>query len=250
MTEEKNTQANEQPAGGQDITAVQQVKKSASSGKAIYTAEDYRSFQVKLIMRLSMVLCFFMLLGNVVFALSLMQIAGSVRVDSVVLTKQNSSPKMVGVEPVLPDMNNLDTLNEVMIKKYITLRHNIISDAGVMESRWGLGGLVHLLSTGNVYMDFYKNKAAFSSRMLDIKNGAQIPMEVEFLDIKKLASNLWSVDFDTIEFDDTTGLITRKHWVASLRAQNIPEEAMYYNFLINPLGFIVTEYNYAQKVAK
>ncbi len=223
---------------------------SLNTGKDYYSADDYRRFQIGILLRISIVICVLMLICNVVLSLSLMQIADSVRVDSVVLTRQNSSGKMVDVEPVSADMNNIDILNEVMVKKYILLRHNILSNVDVMRFRWDAGGLLQYLSSPEVYKDFYKNKDAMKLLLTTISSGTQLPVEVEFIDIKKLANNLWSVDFDTIEYDELTGISSKKHWVASMRARNDPKRISYGNYIINPLGFVVTEYNLAQKTAK
>jgi len=215
-----------------------------------YSAKNYRSFQVGLLLRISIVICVLMLICNVVLSLSMMQIASSLRVDSVVLTRQNSSNKMVDVEPVSAEMNNTDILNEIMIKKYILIRHNILSSSAVMRFRWGPGGLLNYLSVPSIYMDFYKDSETFKNFLNRLEIGAQLPVEVEFIDIKKLANNLWNVDFDTIEYDERTGISSRKHWVASMRAKNDPNRVLYSNYIINPLGFVVTEYNLAQKTAK
>ena len=214
-----------------------------------YSAKDYHNFQVGLLLRISIVICVLMLVCNVLLSLSMMQIADSVRVDSVVMTRQNSSNKMVDVEPVLPGMDTADILNEIMIKKYILLRHNIIGSAKVMNFRWGPRGLLGYLSTPSVYNKFYKNKDDFKHKLSEIKSGVQLPVEVEFIDIKKEANNLWKVDFDTIEYDASSGIFSRKHWIASVRAKNDPNRVLYSRYIINPLGFIVTEYNLAKKTA-
>ena len=119
-----------------------------------------------------------------------------------------------------------------------------------MRFRWDTGGLLQFLSSKDVYKEFYKNQDAMKMQLASIVNGSQLPIEVEFTDIKKLANNLWSVDFDTIEYNELTGVSSKKHWVASLRARNDPERIIYSDYIINPLGFTVTEYNLAQKTAK
>lgn len=218
--------------------------------KVSYSSVDYRRFQITMLMRTSIILCIMMLFTNVVLSLSLVQIADSMRVDSVVLTKQNSSGKMVDVDPVALDMNHVDAINEVMLRKYILLRHTIINDESLMRFRWQPGGLVYLMSTDAVYDELYKNKDEFNGRMAGIRNGSEIPQEVDIIDVKKLANNLWSVDFDTITYAPTTGAVKRQRWNASVKAANLEWGKIMTNSFINPLGFVVTEYNLAQKVVK
>ena len=218
--------------------------------KVSYSSVDYRRFQITMLMRTSIILCIMMLFTNVVLSLSLVQIADSMRVDSVVLTKQNSSGKMVDVDPVALDMNHVDAINEVMLRKYILLRHTIINDESLMRFRWQPGGLVYLMSTDAVYDELYKNKDEFNGRMAGIRNGSEIPQEVDIIDVKKLANNLWSVDFDTITYAPTTGAVKRQRWNASVKAANLEWGKIMTNSVINPLGFVVTEYNLAQKVVK
>jgi len=218
--------------------------------KVSYSSVDYRRFQITMLMRTSIILCIMMLFTNVVLSLSLVQIADSMRVDSVVLTKQNSSEKMVDVDPIALDMNHVDAINEVMLRKYILLRHTIINDESLMRFRWQPGGLIYLMSTDAVYDELYKNKDDFNGRMASIRNGSETPQEVDIIDVKKLANNLWSVDFDTITYAPTTGAVKRQRWNASVKAANLDWGKIMTNSFINPLGFVVTEYNLAQKVVK
>ena len=209
-----------------------------------------RRFQISLLLNLSIVLCVVTLLGNVVLSLSMMQIASSLRVDSVVLARQNSSSKLVDVEPVSPDMNNIDTLNEVMVKRYIIIRHNILGNVNMMSFRWDRGGLLQYFSTPEVYQKFYVDKNTMKYALQNIANGTTLPTEVEFTNSAKLAGSLWKVNFDTIEYDEFRGVSSKKHWVASVTFRNEPRKILYTDLVVNPLGFVVVDYDVKQEMRK
>ena len=218
--------------------------------KIIYSSADYRHFQIILVMRISYIVCFLMLLGNVVLSLALMQLSSQMRVDSVLISKQSSSGEMVDIEPVAEDMNGINVLNDVMVKYYLTVRHTVIPDRDTMEFRWDRGGVLNRLSSPEVYSDFYKNQEAFKAKILDIGSGREPPSEIEIIDFKKPASNLWNIDFDIITYSRFTGEESRQRWNASLRARNYTSREIISQGLINPLGFVVTEYNLAPKIVK
>ncbi len=229
-----------------------------TNNEGYYSENANRRSETGLLLGISIILCSVMLLCNVILALSMMQIASSLRVDSVILTKQNSSSEMVDVEPVFDNMNNIDILNEIMVKKYILLRHNILNNAPVMKFNWDKGGLLHFLSSPSVYAEFFygsKDKDKWDKehmkRLLnDISRGNQLPSEVEFIDINKEANNLWKVDFDTIEYNDMTDKGSRKHWRAYVTITNDTSRILYAKRVVNPLGFVVIDYDLAPKTAK
>ncbi len=227
-----------------------QKKYPNDNRKITYSSADYRHFQVILVMRISYVVCFLMLVLNVVLSLALMQLSGQLRVDSVLLSKQSSSSQMVDIEPVAEDMNGIKVLNDTMVKYYIAMRHTVIPHAKTMEFRWDRGGILNRISSPEVYNKFYQNREAFKNRISDIGSGREPAAEIEIIDFKKRADNLWSVDFDIITFSRFTGKESRQRWNASLRALNYKEREIIAPALINPLGFVVTEYNLAPKIVK
>ncbi|MBR7158678.1 MAG: hypothetical protein IKD08_03230 [Alphaproteobacteria bacterium] len=225
-------------------------KYPSDNRKITYSSADYRHFQIILVMRISYIVCFLMLVGNVILSLALMQLSEQMRVDSVLVSKQSRSGEMVDIEPVAEDMNGISVLNDVMVKYYLKMRHTVIPDKKVMEFRWGQGGILNRLSSPDVYRKFYKNRDAFKAKIADVGSGREQPAEIEIIDFKKPASNLWNIDFDIITYSRFTGKETRQRWNASLRARNYKSRELISSSLINPLGFVVTEYNLAPKIVK
>lgn len=219
-----------------------------------YSSSDYRSFQAIMAMRIACFASFIMLIGNVLFSITLMQISDEVRIDSALITVQNKTEQMIDIEPVARDMSGFDILNDTMLRYYIKARHSVVPDSDVLKYMWERGGVIHRMSSPAIYRDFTRNaygaKDPLASRLGKIRQNIIPPSDVEILSVRKVANNLWNVDFDLIEYDEFSSREQRSRWNVSVKATNLPSRVLFSKDFSNPLGFVVTEYNIAPKIVK
>ena len=107
---------------------------------------------------LSRLFIFFATLSLLVFmssSLALFNLAPQVSVEPFLIIKQDASENIVRYEPISEDMASETQLMEAFIKQYVILRNTLINDAQEMNSRWMPGGMIHFLSSGTVFTQFY-----------------------------------------------------------------------------------------------
>ena len=185
-------------------------------------------------------------------SLSLFRLSGRVTVEPFLIINQDHSDSIVRYEPIAYDMVSRTQLMETFVKQYIILRNTIINDEAEMRSRWYPGGMVHYLSSLEVFYDF--NQYREENWMRIFEEG--IVREVEIISINKVGgekSAVWKVDFKIYELSEanrdqqTRGLVLNtKFWTASVTSYFIPNRIFMGLRLINPLGFTVTLYSQAE----
>ncbi len=187
------------------------------------------------------------------FSLALFKLAPTVTVEPfLIISNQKTSDDMVRYEPIAHNMASKEKLMELFIKQYVIYRNSIVNDEIEMMTRWYAGGMVHFLSSDEVFADFYEG---FNVRMQDILQ-RQLSREVEILSVGRVGgknSKVWKVDFKTYEVSqrdrsESSGslILQTQYWTASITAYFIPYRLFMGRRLINPLGFTVTRYNQSE----
>ena len=186
-------------------------------------------------------------------SLALFRLAPKVTVEPfLIIDNQNTSNDMVRYEPIAHNMASKEKLMETFVKQYVIYRNAVINDEIEMMTRWYTGGIVHFLSSNDVFSEFYKK---FQENINEVLT-KQLSREVEILSIGRVGgknSKVWKVDFKTYEVSqrdrsEATGslVLNVKYWTASITAYFIPERLFTGRRLINPLGFTVTRYNQSE----
>ena len=183
-------------------------------------------------------------------SLSLFKLAPTVTVEPLLMINQHASKNLVRDEPISFDMVSKEKLMETFIRQYVILRNTMISDPIEMRSRWMPGGMLHLLSSDEIFKPFFvvmkkQWKGMFESKMT---------REVEIISIGKQGgekSKIWKVDFKTYDMYETRGnrsgltniVLRTRYWTASVTDRFIPGRNFLSYRLINPLGFTVLRYS-------
>lgn len=226
----------------EQINFVQEQEKEVASFKLIYYIWISRMF-----IFFATISLMFMFLCN----LSLFRLAPLVEVEPFLIIRQDDSENLVRSEPIAQDMSSKDLLFETFIKQYVILRNTLINDAQEMNSRWMPGGMIHFLSSGTVFTQFY---GSVEDTLLKIGGNSRV-REVEIISIGRLGgkkSEVWKVDFKTYDIIPETKnqsgiyMLQEKYWTASVTARLYPERVFVGRRLINPLGFTVIRYSQSE----
>lgn len=216
-----------------------------------FITEDEKSvtnFKIIYYLWISRLFIFLSSISLIVFlssSLALFRLSPMVEVEPFLIINQSTSEDLVRTEPIELNMASKDLLMETFLKQYVIIRNTIIDDSREMASRWSPGGMIHYLSSPNVFGSFLKEK--------ELNPPKQDVQEVEIISIGRQGgkkSAVWKVDFKTYvvkKSGNTTGeggLILEEHyWTASITAKFYKERIFMGRRLINPLGFTVTRYS-------
>ena len=125
------------------------------------------------------------------------------------------------------------TVDDALVRLYVTMRYSYISDSAEMTRRWGPGGVVAFLSAPKVYNEFAPSEESYTSAD---ENSQQKVVDIISAERKE---NYYAVIFDLYE---ATG---RGTWRKSTRSvvlhfAYMPARRLLSGFISNPYGFIVT----------
>lgn len=191
------------------------------------------------------ILCFSLVTSGSVLALSLLHITKEADVYSVLVTAPTYSDNLAYFEPLHPDMPTMDILAEMFVRQYVTVRNNVWKNTREMQIAWGPGGIIHRMSTPNVYDSFWSKEAI---RYFDDLEA--VPAVMVDTDIKKIIKegwNSWQIFFDTRRMDSSISLPVIDHWIATIQFRYYASNALMFPRLRNPLGFTVTQYHLARQ---
>ncbi len=183
-------------------------------------------------------------------SLALFRLAPMVSVEPFLIINQDSSENLVREEAITHNMSSREKLMELFVRQYVILRNTVINDAAEMRTRWMPGGMVHYLSSFDIFYAFNESSSANWQDMFS----RSLVREVEIISAGRQGgekSPVWKVDFKTYEFYDEQGknqaqkesTLRVRYWTASITAYFIKDRAFISRRLINPLGFTVTRYS-------
>ncbi|MBQ4471921.1 MAG: hypothetical protein II942_01570 [Alphaproteobacteria bacterium] len=125
------------------------------------------------------------------------------------------------------------TVDDALVRLYVTMRYSFISDSVEMTRRWGPNGIVAFLSAPKVYDEFAPSEDIYTSAD---ENSQQKVVDIISATRKE---NYYAVIFDLYE---ATG---RGTWRKSTRSVVLhfgymPARRLMGSVLSNPYGFIIT----------
>ncbi len=218
------------------------LDKTSHSAKVIY----YMIISRILVLITALSMTFLVLASLVVF-----RMAPRVTVEPLLLVKNSSSEDLVSHEAISFDMPSREALLKMYIKQYIMLRNTIVHDRVEMQSRWMAGGMVHFLSSPQVYNEFGAPLVNTWEQIVS----QPLTREVEIVSMLRQGnSSTWTVDFKTYDLPNTKGTrassdsVKTRFWTTAITAKFIPERAFSFYRLINPLGFTVVRYSQTDKL--
>lgn len=204
----------------------------------------------KWISRLMALLATLSLLYGVCATLAILKLVPNIMYDPQLFVELSDSSSIVKREFINRRMESREKIMVNFIKQYVELRNTFIKDEAEMKKRWLWGGLVSYLSTYNVYKKF---EAQIPKVTEELKQ-ANASRSVEILSVTRSGgeqSFIWKVEFKTYDYtfnsfnaatSEIQPSITERYWTVNIRCQTDENRRTAFRRLLNPLGFVVTDY--------
>ena len=178
---------------------------------------------------------------NIFFVLTLMQMAPRLTVVPQILTKEPmKSLELMQAESFAANITDKHLIDEMMIRYYLTERYTRFADEIEMQNKWGVWGTISLLSTPQVYQEFYQSLGDV------VENVRQMPYS-QSIDIRTIerSGRTWHVEFDVYQLGQSG--IHKETRVAVLESAETPFRRSFRMRGSNPYGFIIISYTDAIK---
>ena len=192
-------------------------------------------------------LCFLLVFTASVLSLSLIHIAKEADVDTVLVTAPMFSDNLAYFEPLHPDMPTMDTLAEMFVREYVTIRNNVWPHEREMRFAWGPNGTIKRMSTMNVYESFVEREAKRVYPEMDFEKVPSAMVDTNIKRIIKEGWNSWQLFFDTRKMESSISPPVIEHWIATIQFRYYGSNITMLPRLRNPLGFTVTQYHLARQ---
>ncbi|MDR2902229.1 MAG: hypothetical protein LBU87_03890 [Lactobacillales bacterium] len=182
----------------------------------------------------------FLIALNVFFSITLLQMASKLQVVAQILTSPMSSNQLIVTEPFSVDVGDKKLIDEMIVRYYLSIRHNFFPDDTEIQRRWSVYGPIFVFSTPEVYRDFRKS---IEPRLEGI-NKANYTQNIDVRSVTR-NGNIFSVDFDIYTLTNMTVSVT--HRVAIIEIFYDPNNVFYISEYANPYGLTVKQYRETEK---
>lgn len=216
---------------------------NAAKRRAEAIAEN-RATQFMWISRIFGALCFFFTATSALLSLMLLHLAGEAEANTFVVTSPTFSENLAYFEPLHADAPKMDTLAEMYVRQYVSVRHSVVQNLREMKVNWGYGGVIASLSIPSVYEKF---ATRYVKDIVDGKKAIEQTVEVDMKRIIKDGWNNWQVFFDTRELKGGAVEPVVTSWIATIQFRYFAFNAVMARRLKNPMGFTVMQYNVAKQ---
>lgn len=216
---------------------------NAAKRRAEAIAEN-RATQFMWISRIFGALCFFFTATSALLSLMLLHLAGEAEANTFVVTSPTFSENLAYFEPLHADAPKMDTLAEMYVRQYVSVRHSVIRNVREMQINWGPRGIISALSIPSVYEKFVDKTVE------DITEDDKVPDKTVEVDMKRIIKdgwNNWQVFFDTRTLKDGEVEPEITSWIATIQFRYFAFNAIMARRFKNPMGFTVMQYNVAKQ---
>ena len=179
-----------------------------------------------------------------VLCVTLMRAASQVQVLSQLIPKDmQASEDFVFSDAINQDMLFKLELDELLVRRFIMLRHENFKDEASAMLRVGPRGELASLTAPWIYRDFAKQytKAADAEDLPRIYT-QQPRSTVEFKKVTR-SQDVWQVEFDKVFPGNNGQIVRRVPYTAALVVSHIDDWERLTSELANPLGFIIGQYD-------
>ncbi len=177
---------------------------------------------------------------NLFIVLTLMQMAPKLQVITQLLSSPMDTSGFIQTQPFTSSNSDKSLIDETILRYYLDMRLSQFPDEYEMTYRWGIGGLVHRLSSQSVFSPFYKG---FEERIKAIKSNPETK-SVEITYISRL-DNTFTVELTVYTY--LNGGIRKESYTAIIEVSYAPGRVFYRQLLNNPYGMYISKYNISKK---
>ena len=186
---------------------------------------------------------FFLCIGFIL-CVTLMRASSNVQVLSHLIPKDmQESDDFVFSDAINQDMLSKLELDELLVRRFIILRHENFKDLDSASLRVGPRGELAALTAPWIYRDFVKQYTK------DV-DGEDMPrvfslQPLSTVEFKKVthSHDVWQVEFDKVFPANNGQIVRRVPYTAAVVVSHIDDWERLTSELANPLGFIIGQYD-------
>lgn len=189
-------------------------------------------------------LAVFALCIGFVLCVTIMRATSNIQVLSQLIPKDmQSSDDFVFSDAVNQDMLSKTMLDELLVRRFIILRHENFRDETAASLRVGPRGELAALTAPWIYREFAKRYSRDTSGTDVARAFSQQPLStVEFKRVSR-SHDVWQVEFDKVYPGENGQIVRRVPYTAALVVAHIDDWERLTSELANPLGFIIGQYD-------
>lgn len=177
---------------------------------------------------------------NLMFVLTLLQMAPKLQVISQILTSPMNSSQLIETEPFSSDVGDKKLIDEMLIRYYLTMRHTFFPDSEEILRRWSTYGPVFVLSTPAIFKEFREVILPMTENI----NKAGYTQNIDIRSVSR-NGNIFTVDFDLYKLAGQS--LSRESRVAIVEIMYDPDNIFYMSEYANPYGVTVKGYQENKK---
>lgn len=194
------------------------------------------SKETPLVLKVVLVLLLLSLFCNFWFAVSLLATTPKVQTEAQILLEDAiSSQQRMEAEPFSTSVQSRSQIEEALVLFYLQNRYRLFPDVNEMKRQFYPGGVLHLLSSPDVYA-----KSPIPSKLEE--SVPRLPY-TQVVDVRNIVrtNNTWVIDFDLVRLmpDLSTQRISKN---ATITVAFSPSRRFYSRFWSNPYGQYVVVY--------
>lgn len=184
-------------------------------------------------------------LGGLVYTLVNMFPLNRPQIFFLTTTVQNEQE--VRLTEMQPASEHFDIYKKAFVREYVRHRNEIFANSKIMHNKWNMeNGIVHLMSTDDVYADFADKKivVALMSAIPDFEFNCPVSFDGPVLYLA--TEDVYQVKIRYF-CEDSTGPLPRKDYTIKIKlATEGDQNIKWADRMDNPLGLRVSEYAIAE----
>lgn len=171
------------------------------------------------------------------------------KVVPMVVTANKKGDEVVHINPATFETPTVDYVAEISLRNYVTKRYSVLASQAEQAINWGLGSVVQLMSTEEVYKKFMDDGKAEYDRL----RAAQQTRTVRIDSVRKIGDSTWQVEWVATDAPDANAMIAGQpqgeshSYISTFEIRFEPKNVRYSDRLNNPFGVTISSVNDARR---
>lgn len=235
----QNLRAKKTPAVAADVAPLvtNMVTDGKADAKPLPTLETRRYMWTA---RAYGIALYLSLVVNIALVAVLLMLAPLQRVDPMLVTFNAKDEQVVQIQPFPRGTKGFNDMTERMVGEYVKIREEILPDDAEMVERYS--NYLYNRTVQNQFAIFQEE----ASRRYSEFRAQRVNRYVDIIVVNRQGSG-YIVEYTTTDIDISGRERQKLTWQATLAVDYQPRQVTYSEQYVNPLGFIVTDYQTRQK---
>lgn len=175
------------------------------------------------------------------------------KVVPMVVTANDKGDEIVHINPASFESPTLEYITEINLRNYVTKRNSVVASQAEQAINWGLGSVVQLMSSDDVYQQFQRDAMPEYESL----RKRQATRQVRIDSVRKLDANTWQVEWISTVVGDQSAVAAppsstaprgqSQAWISTYEIDWRPQAVTYSQRLNNPFGMVVTSVSDARR---